>query len=131
MRNPSILGASAGALLILASVLGPASADGLTNAKTTPLITTDGLKWMPIEAENFPKGMKVAVLVSADNYSVVRVWMPPHSQIPPHMHSGNAEAVTLIEGKIGFGFGQKMDMTLPMVGPGAFFVLAAGDYHYV
>jgi quercetin dioxygenase-like cupin family protein len=131
MRNPSIVGASAGALLLLASLVGAASAAGLQDAKTTPLITTDGLTWTEVNAENFPKGMKFAVLVSSGDYSVARVWLPPHSVIPPHMHSGNAEAVTLVEGNIGFGFGEEMDMTQPMVGPGAFFVLAEGDYHYV
>ena len=116
---------------LFACLVGPASAAGLQEAKTTGLITTDGLKWQEINADDFPKGMKVAVLVSSGDYSVTRVWLPPHSKITPHMHSGNAEAVTMVEGKIGFGFGKEMDMTAPLVGPGAFFVLAEGDYHYV
>jgi len=130
MRSSSFLFVSTVACLLASQSL-PASAAGLQEAKTTGLITTDGLKWQEINADNFPKGMKVAVLVSSGDYSIARIWMPPNSQIPPHMHSGNAEAVTMIEGKIGFGFGKTMDKTVPMVGPGAFFVLAEGDYHYV
>jgi quercetin dioxygenase-like cupin family protein len=130
MSNSSIK-ISAAVLFLIAAAVVPAWAAGLEDAKTTGLITTDELKWQEINADKFPKGMKISVLVSSGDYSVARVWMPPNSQIPPHMHSGNAEAITLVDGKIGFGFGKEMDKTAALVGPGAFFVLGAGDYHYV
>jgi uncharacterized RmlC-like cupin family protein len=130
MRNLSTIRTSAAALLF-ATLAVPVFAAGLQDAKTTPVLTTDGLTWQDVNAENFPKGMKVAILVSSGDYSVARIWMPPHTQIPPHMHSGNAEAVTIVGGEVGMGFGQTMDKTQAMFGPGGFFVLAEGDYHYV
>ena len=128
MRNSLI---KLSVIVLLAAAAIPAQAAGLQDAKSTVVMTTEGLKWQEINADNFPKGMKISVLVSSGDYSVARVWMPPHSQIPPHMHSGNAEAVTVVGGKLGLGFGKAPDTTQPLFGPGGFFVLAEGDYHYV
>lgn len=133
MRHPSILNRSVFAFCLAAAGLAlPAFAAGLDDIKTTGTLTSEGLKWTEVNADNFPKGMKFAPLASAGNYSVARIWLPPHSQIPPHMHPHNAEAVTLVSGKMGMGYGKdNVDMSGPLQTPGAFFVLGAGDYHYV
>src|SRR3954470_10239144 len=111
MRNSLIYAASAGAILALAVVSSPAWS-AQKDAKTTPVLTTDSaeLKWMP--ADGLPPGAQVAVLSSAGDWSVVRVKFPPHYLVPPHFHP-NAEAVWLVSGSVVFGFGEKVDKTLP------------------
>ena len=100
------------------------------DAKTTPVLTTESpdLKWMP--ADGLPPGAQVAVLSSAGDWSIVRVKFPPHYLVPPHFHP-NAEAVWLISGSVLFGFGDKVDKTLPFLKPGAFFELEPNGHHYV
>src|SRR3954453_7917340 len=59
---------------------------GLEKMKSTPIPTKDGLKWRDVVSDDFPKGMKAAVLASSGDYSVTRVIVPPHAVIRPHSH---------------------------------------------
>jgi quercetin dioxygenase-like cupin family protein len=106
------------------------AAGGQEDVKTTPVLTTDSadLKWVDIP--DLPPGAKVALLAMSGDWSVARVKFPPHYVVPPHSHP-NAEAVWLISGQVGFGFGDKVDKTGPWLKPGAFFVLQPGGKHYV
>ena len=106
------------------------AAEGQQGVKTTPVLTTDSpdLKWQDIG--DLPPGAKVAVLAQSGDWSVARVKFPPHYVVPPHSHP-NAEAVWLISGQVGFGFGDKVDQTGPWLKPGAFFALQPGGKHYV
>jgi quercetin dioxygenase-like cupin family protein len=106
------------------------AAEGQEGAKTTAVLTTDSadLKWGDIG--DLPPGAKFAVLANSGDWSVVRVKFPPHYVVPPHSHP-NAEAVWLISGNVGFGFGDKVDKTGPWLKPGAFFALQPGGMHYV
>jgi quercetin dioxygenase-like cupin family protein len=91
-------------------------------------MTMADLKWGDIG--DLPPVGKFAVLASAGDWNVVRVKFPPHYLVPPHSHP-NAETVTVVAGSVGFGFGKNADRTGPLLKPGAFFALAAGDWHYV
>ncbi|TPJ38510.1 cupin domain-containing protein [Mesorhizobium sp. B2-6-5] len=106
------------------------AAEGQEGVTTTAVMTTDSpdLKWMDIG--DLPPGAKVAVLAQSGDWSVARVKFPPHYVVPPHSHP-NAEAVWLISGQVGFGFGDKVDKTGPWLKPGAFFALQPGGKHYV
>ncbi|RWE38729.1 MAG: hypothetical protein E5V89_12580 [Mesorhizobium sp.] len=106
------------------------AAEGQEGVKTTPVLTTDStdLKWQDIG--DLPPGAKVAVMAKSGDWSVARVKFPPHYVVPPHSHP-NAEAVWLISGQVGFGFGDKVDKTGPWLKPGAFFALQPGGMHYV
>ncbi|WP_141245275.1 hypothetical protein [Mesorhizobium sp. WSM3860] len=54
------------------------------------------------------------------------------SELRPHpTWLYGAEAVWLISGQVGFGFGDKVDQTGPWLKPGAFFALQPGGKHYV
>ena len=123
MRNFSI-----GLAGVVVLTLGSWASAAQKDVKTTPVMTTAELKWMPIG--DLPPGAQVAVLASAGDWSVVRVKFPPHYLVPPHSHP-NAETVTVVSGKVGFGFGEKADMTGPLLESGAFFALAPNGMHYV
>jgi quercetin dioxygenase-like cupin family protein len=98
------------------------------DVKTTPVINTADLQWK--DSTRLPPGAKVAVLAAAGDWSVVRIKLPPHYLVPPHSHP-NAEAVTVVSGHVGFGFGKDAKMNGPMLSPGAFFALEPGGWHYV
>jgi quercetin dioxygenase-like cupin family protein len=114
---------------VLAALFAPTWA-AQKEVKRTPVLTTNSaeLKWAPIDV--LPPGAQAAVLASAGDWSVVRVKFPPNYVVPPHSHP-NAEAVWLISGKVGFGFGDTVDKSGPWLEPGAFFALEAGGHHYV
>jgi quercetin dioxygenase-like cupin family protein len=98
------------------------------DVKTTPVMTNDNVTWQ--DADVLPPGAKFAVLAAAGDWNVVRVKFPPHYLVPPHAHP-NAETVTIVSGKVGFGFGKTPDMSGALLEPGAFFALEAGGWHYV
>jgi quercetin dioxygenase-like cupin family protein len=118
------------AAISIVGVSTAALAAGLEKMKSTPILTNDALKWQDVVSGDFPKGMKAAVLASSGDYSVTRVIVPPHAVIRPHSHPA-AEAVTVVGGEVGFRFGKDQDMTGKLYGPGAFFVMAGGDWHYL
>jgi hypothetical protein len=131
MRNPSIYAVSAGAILALAALSSPAwTADGIASVKLTPVLTTTSpeLTWFPVDI--LPPGAQATLLAKAGDWQVARVKIPPHFVVPPHSHH-NAEAIWVVGGKIGFGFGQKVDMSGPMLAPGAFFAQPGGTFHYL
>lgn len=131
MRNSSIYAVSASAILVLAALSSPAlSAEDQAKVKLTPVLTTESadLKWGDVDV--LPPGTKAALLAKAGDWQVARVKFPPHYVVPPHSHP-NAEAIWVVGGKVGFGFGQKVDMTGRLLEPGAFFAQPAGTFHYL
>ena len=130
MWNSWIYRASTG-ILVFTALSSPAwAAEDLHNVKLTPILTTDSadLKWGDIDV--LPPGAKAALLAKAGDWQVARVKFPPHYVVPPHSHP-NGEAIWVVGGKVGFGFGEKVDMSGPMLGPGAFFAQPAGTFHYL
>jgi quercetin dioxygenase-like cupin family protein len=105
-------------------------AESQKGVELTPVLTTEtaALKWKDVDV--LPPGAKAAVLAKAGDWQVTRVKFPAHYVVPPHSHS-NAEAIWVVGGKVGFGFGQNVDMSGPMLGPGAFFAQPGGTFHYV
>jgi quercetin dioxygenase-like cupin family protein len=135
MRIPS--GLHSRSILLMVGLTGAAilGIEGIASAgpkdvKTTPVLTTDSpeLKWGP--ADIIPPGAQGALLVGGDDWHIVRVKFPPHYLVPPHSHP-DGEEVWLIGGTVVFGFGDKVDKTLPPLKPGAFFALAGGGKHWV
>ncbi|HEU5478775.1 MAG TPA: cupin domain-containing protein [Candidatus Tumulicola sp.] len=118
---------------ILASLL-VASAVPVTVAiaATAPTIVTPShLQWAP--GKGMPAGVKVAVLTGNPNASgayAVRLMLPDGTLFGPHFH-GDAEWVTVLQGTLMVGLGDKVDKTkMKALGPGSFVAVPAGLHHY-
>lgn len=115
------------ALMSAATIATPAAAQ---TAMT--LMGSDAVTWTVNPA--MPKGFRAATLIGdpkkAGDMVVQRVWLPAHAQVPPHTHPF-AETVTVISGRVGFGHGDKLERSGPMLAAGGFFAHPAGDPHYV
>src|SRR5262245_46724886 len=96
------------------------------------LVKPDGLTWKDNPA--LPKGGQVAVLVgdpTKPGVVVLRTKLPANYQVPPHTHP-YAEVVTVISGRLGFGMGEKVDITKSeVVKAGALHALPAKHAHYL
>jgi quercetin dioxygenase-like cupin family protein len=90
------------------------------------------LKWVDITA--LPKGAQGAVLIGDSSKTgdmvVVRSKLPPNYIVPPHTHP-YSETITVINGSIGLGTGEKIDKTGPMARPGAVYANPAKHAHFV
>jgi hypothetical protein len=95
-------------------------------------IAPDKLTWAANPA--IPKGGQIAILTGdptkAGDTVVQRVLFPANYEVPPHTHP-YAETVTVISGELGFGMGEKMNKTGPMLGVGAFLANPAKHAHFV
>ena len=95
-------------------------------------ISPDKLTWMANPA--IPKGGQVSILTGdptkAGDTVVQRVLFPANYEVPPHTHP-YSETVTVISGELGFGMGEKLSKTGPMLGVGAFLSNPAKHAHYV
>jgi len=98
----------------------------------TKPIAPDKLTWTANPA--IPKGGQVSILtgdpMKAGDTVVQRVLFPANYEVPPHTHP-YAETVTVISGEMGFGMGEKLNKTGPMLGVGAFLANPAKHAHYV
>ena len=95
-------------------------------------IMPDSIKWMPAPP-GLPAGTMVAVLQGdpgKPGHFTMRAMMPAGTKIMPHRHSG-AEVVTVLQGELKLGMGDKMDATKAKTLPaGAFFSIPPGHVHY-
>jgi len=95
-------------------------------------VAPTSLTWVANPA--LPKGGQIAILLGdpakAGETVVQRVLFPANYDVPPHTHP-YAETVTVISGEMGFGMGEKMDKTGPMLGVGTFLANPAKHAHYV
>ena len=80
------------------------------------------------------EGGQVSILTGdptkAGDTVVQRVLFPANYEVPPHTHP-YSETVTVISGELGFGMGEKLNKTGPMLGVGAFLSNPAKHAHYV
>jgi quercetin dioxygenase-like cupin family protein len=80
-----------------------------------------------------PAGFKVAVLEGDPKKAglyTVRAKFPPKGKLAPHFHPG-AERVTVLEGSIRVGFGDKADPAKTVrFTAGSFYVIPAKMHHY-
>ena len=120
-------------LLIVATVLGLAGLVWAQDIMKVTLATPDALAWK--ENPNIPKGAQVAVLLGdptkAGEVIVQRVKFPANYQVPPHTHP-YAETITVISGSVGFGTGDKFDVTKgELMKAGSLYAQPAKHPHYV
>ena len=98
---------------------------GTANAQTS------GITWGPAPAV-FPAGAKLAVLQGdpgkAGEYTV-RLDMPDGYKIPPHFHP-TAEHVTVIQGNLLIGIGDKLDPAQAKSLPAGGFISAEPNMHH-
>ncbi|PKO54396.1 MAG: hypothetical protein CVU26_02225 [Betaproteobacteria bacterium HGW-Betaproteobacteria-2] len=101
-------------------------------ADTMESFTSNKMKWA--DEPILPKGAKSALLLGDPNKAgvfIVRLKFPPNYQIPAHTHPFT-EVITVLQGKLGNGMGQKFDAgNGEVLNQGDSFVLPAGHAHYV
>ena len=117
--------------LILAAVAIAVVGPALAQDAVKPIAPTM-LNWQP--NPTIPKGGQVAILVGDPTKQgdtvVQRVLFPANYEVPPHTHP-YTETVTVISGELGFGMGEKLDKSGPMLGIGTFLFNPAKPAHYV
>ena len=89
-------------------------------------LTTEQFEW-----QDSPVGWEMAVLfgdMRSNDYSVVRLRLPPNWDAPSHMHQRTElEVVRVIEGTMLLAFGEDSTRgTAAAYGPGSFIVYPAG-----
>lgn len=119
--------AGAGFLLATAGVAGDALPPG------TIQLHADHLSWQPAPP-TMPKGMESTVMEGSPRGTgsfTMRLRGPAGTQLAPHTHP-QPERITVISGKVGVGFGARIDATsLTLFGPGDFYINPPGAVHYV
>ena len=114
-------------LLITAAVAGDALPPGSIQ------LHADQLRWQPAPA-TLPKGMETAVLEGSPRTAgplTMRLRGPAGTQLAPHTHP-QPERKTVISGKVGVGFGNRVDPAqLRLFEPGDFYVNPPGSVRYV
>ena len=89
-------------------------------------------KWGPAPPM-LPPGSSVEVLAGDPSQSVpvtLRAKVPEGYRIPPHSHPTD-ENVVILSGTVGFGMGDKMDMSaLKLLRVGGYALMPAGMNHY-
>lgn len=93
----------------------------------------EDLKWGPCPPV-LPKGCEMAVLEGSPREEILftaRFRTTTPFELKPHSHPGN-ERVTILEGKVGVGFGDAIDReVVAWFGPGDYYVNAKGAPHFV
>jgi quercetin dioxygenase-like cupin family protein len=108
------------------------SAFGFYENHSHSIVKKDAIKWTTTNA--LPKGAEVAVIhgdpSKAEEFTL-RLKLPANFAIAPHFHSGE-EHVTVLEGTIHFGMGEKFDQKLfQTLNAGDFMVMKPGTKHFV
>jgi quercetin dioxygenase-like cupin family protein len=117
-------------LTVLIVLAGSALGQGASKAVR---IKPDEMKW---KANPFlPAGAQVTVLVGdptkPGDVVVQRVKFPTNYRVPPHTHP-YAEIVTVINGRLGFGMGEKFDTSKgEVVSSGTLSTVPAKEPHFV
>lgn len=90
------------------------------------------LKWMQAPPV-LPKGVQIAVLYGnpfAEGFSILRLKIPPHTTFAPHWHP-TAESLTVLDGPLFIGMGDKVEKARATPAPAMGFVsLPAMHHHY-
>src|SRR5262245_17357257 len=97
------------------------------------VVLPDDIKWVDAPP-GLPAGAKVAVLDGDPTKSggtfVMRAKLPDGYTVPPHWH-GVDEVVTVIEGSLGIGLGEKLDKSKVRYMPaGAFMKMNKEEKHF-
>jgi Cupin domain len=125
------------ALVLLLPVLAlaqPAPKPLGAESPTHLMVTPDKVTFQPIEVPGFDTGMKIAPIhgdPSAESGAyVLRLWFPAGYQFPPHWHP-MAEHVTVLEGELLLGMGDKTDPAKLMAyQPGSFLFIPGKMSHF-
>ena len=109
------------------------------NAAKEPLpkgavqFTPDQIQWTDAP-QTLPKGSKMCILygdLKNEGPFAVRFKLPANQIIKPHMHS-NDEVVTVLEGAVSIGFGERMQLSKTKeFTAGSFYVNPGRTAHYV
>jgi quercetin dioxygenase-like cupin family protein len=96
------------------------------------IVTPDKLQWKP--NPNLPPGAQAAVLsgdpTKTGSLYALRVKLPDGYKVPPHTHPSD-ENVTVLQGALLVGTGDKFDMTkLQTVPAGGFMHMPKGMQHF-
>jgi mannose-6-phosphate isomerase-like protein (cupin superfamily) len=93
---------------------------------------SDSLKWNDAKPP-LPPGAKVAFLEGNPKeagHFTIRIKMPPHYKILPHVHPVD-ECATVLSGAMYIGFGDTLDVSKARKVPaGCFYLNPAGVHHY-
>jgi len=96
-------------------------------------INPKAIKWSAAPP-SLGKGVKIAVLQGNPSQTgpfVIRLMVPPGYKIAPHWHSQD-ESLTVIEGTLDFGSGDKIEASKAhTLTPGGFHFLSGKDHHYL
>jgi quercetin dioxygenase-like cupin family protein len=108
------------------------AAGGVVMAATTPsYLTTNSLNW--VAGTGPSKGSSSAVLTGDPNkseFAMIRVRMPDGYSNQPHYHA-HPEYITVLQGTLLFGTGDKIDKSKARVLPaGSFINVPAGLHHW-
>lgn len=108
------------------------AAGGVVRAASTPsYLTPNSLNW--VAGTGSSKGSSSAVLTGDPNksgFAIVRVRMPDGYSNPPHYHA-HAEYITVLQGTLLFGTGDKIDKSKARTFPtGSFISVPAGLHHW-
>ncbi len=129
MRRSVLL---ATAVLLAAAATGRAQSPAPAPAPDHVAFTPAALKWGPAPPA-LPPGAQVAVLEgdpTKDGPFVLRVKFPAGYKIPPHWHPTD-EHVTVLQGALQFGMGEKFDAAALRTYPvGSYFVAAKEMRHF-
>jgi hypothetical protein len=123
------------ALLIVVGTNSPAQGqkEKAATRLTHMVVLPDDIKWVD-GPPGLPAGVKVAVLdgdpsKSGANFTL-RAKMPDGYTVPPHWHSVD-EVITVIEGSMGIGIGEKLDKSKVRYMPaGTFMKMNKGEKHF-
>lgn len=100
-------------------------------ASAPSYLTPNSLNW--VAGTGPSKGSSSAVLTGDPNksgFAIVRVKMPDGYSNPPHYHA-NAEYITVLQGTLLFGTGDKIDKSKARAFPaGSFISVPAGLHHW-
>jgi quercetin dioxygenase-like cupin family protein len=113
-------------------VLSLIAAGGVVMAATSPsYLTPNSLKW--VAGTGPSKGSTSAVLTGDPNktgFAIIRVKMPDGYSNPPHYHA-HPEYITVLDGTLLFGIGDKIDKSKARVlSAGSFINIPAGIHHW-
>lgn len=106
---------------------------GFSEGATQVVARASDITWAPCPP-TLPSGCEMSVLEGDPKREMlftVRFRIGTEFEMKPHWHPRN-ERVTILEGKIGVGFGDEIDRAeVEWFGPGDYYVNAEGAHHYV
>jgi hypothetical protein len=121
------------AMLIVVGANSPAEEPKSATRVAHMVVLPDDIKWVD-GPPGLPAGAKIAVLdgdpTKSGGHFTMRAKLPDGYTVPPHWHSVD-EVVTVIEGSLGIGLGEKLDKSKVRYMPaGTFMKMNKGEKHY-